>query len=164
MNKWDWKMSLDDLRVSEKHDLALAATVACVDRLKKLMRWSDPRDAALHAFLESLLRNEERRVDELERAGIRRDRSGPGRLRHADLRRLLEGFFPSFYRPFGEGPMDRERGMYLAECLEEESARFYLEMAAHATDPATQNLFLRLEREDDLFLQLVRNILLEHGR
>jgi hypothetical protein len=157
-------MNLDDLRVSEKQDLALAATAACVDRLKKLTRWSDPHDAALHAFLQSLLQNEERRFDELERAGIRRDRSGPGRLSQADRRRMLKEFFPSFYKPFGEGPMDREREMYLAECLEEESARFYREMADHATDPANEDLFLRLEREDDSFLQLVRDVLLGQGR
>jgi hypothetical protein len=157
-------MILDDLGVSGRQDLALAATVSCVDRLNKLTRWSDPRDAALHAFLESLLKNEERRVDELERVGIRRDRPGPGRLSHAELRRLMKKFFPSFYRPFGEGPMDRERGMYLAECLEEESARFYREMADHATDQATKELFLRLEREDDSCLQLVRDVLLGQGR
>jgi hypothetical protein len=153
-------MSPDGLKLAEKHELALAATMACVDQLKKLMRWSDPHDPALPAFLESLVQNEERRLDELERAGIRRGRSVPGRLRHADLRRLLEKFFPSFSRSFGEGPMDRERGMYLAECLEEESANFYRQLANQTIDPAAKELFLRLEREDDSFLQHVRDALL----
>lgn len=150
----------DELNLSDRYDLALAATVACVDQLKKLVRWSDRRDEALQAFLESLLRNEERRLDELERVGVRRGRSGIPRLHHADLRRMLEAYFPSFYRSPGEGPIDRERGMYLAECLEEESARFYRKMAECASDPASKDLFRRLEREDDSFLQLVRDVLL----
>jgi hypothetical protein len=156
-------MTDDDLRDGERFDLALAATTACVDRLKKLVRWSDPHDEPLQSFLESLLGNEERRLDELERAGVRRPRPGLSRLRHADLRSLLKEYFPSFYKPLGEGSVDREHGMYLAECLEEESAHFYRDMAGHSTDPASKDLFLRLEREDDSFLQLVRDVLLKQG-
>ncbi len=153
----------DELTATDRLDLALAATVACVERLEKLVRWSDPRDGALHAFLASLLRNEERRLDELERVGVSRESSGAHRLHHADLRRLLENHFPSFYKRAGEGPFDRERGMYLAECLEEESARFYRKMADRATDAASKEIFLRLEREDDSFLRLVRDVLLGQG-
>jgi hypothetical protein len=153
----------DKLTVSDRLDLALAATVACIDRLEKLIRWSDPRDEGLQAFLSSLLLNEERRLDELERVGVRREPSGGHRLHHADLRRLLEKYFPSFYKSTGELPIDRERGMYLAECLEEESARFYRKMADRAPDSASTELFLRLEREDDSFLWLVRDVLLGKG-
>ena len=53
--------------------------------------------------------------------------------------------------------------MYLAECLEEESARFYRKMADRAPDSASTELFLRLEREDDSFLWLVRDVLLGKG-
>ena len=150
-------MNAESMSLSEQYEISLGATVACMDRLKKLARWSDARDESLQNFLQSLLRNEERRLDELNRIGVRPDRPRPRRLQNADLQMLLHGFFPSFYRPLGEGFLDRERGMYLAECLEEESARFYHEMANRVTDPASRTLFLRLEREDGSNLKLVRS-------
>jgi hypothetical protein len=159
----DLTMDLDELNAAEKYQLAMAATLASVDRLKKLVRWSDPHDEALHAFLQSLLRDEERRADALEQSREGRGLLGPSRLRHADIERLLKGFFPSFHKRVGEGPIDRERGMYLAECLEEESARFYRGLAERSADDFSRKLFVRLEREDDSFLRLVRDVLLRQG-
>ncbi|HEV3027864.1 MAG TPA: hypothetical protein VG457_09845, partial [Planctomycetota bacterium] len=52
---------IEDLSPTERHELASAATVASIDRLRKLLRWSDPRDEELQSFLGSLVRNEERR-------------------------------------------------------------------------------------------------------
>jgi hypothetical protein len=156
-------MRIEDLSLPELHGLAFAATVASIDRLRKLLRWSDPRDEELQGFLRSLVRNEERRMGELEDAERGIDFSGPGRLHHAQIRGFLNDYFPSFFRPLGECPIDREHGMYLAECLEEESARFYREMARSSPVPSSKDLFLRLEKEDDSFLQLVRDVVLRGG-
>jgi hypothetical protein len=153
-------MRIEDLSLAERHELAFAATVASIDRLRKLLRWSDPRDEGLHSFLRSLVRNEERRMGELEDAGRGIDVSGPCRLRYSQIRAFLNEYFPSFFKHLGECPVDREHGMYLAECLEEESSRFYREMVRSARDPSSKELFLRLEKEDDSFLQLVRDIVL----
>lgn len=157
-------MNAEGWTPSERYDLALAATLACVDRLRNLLRWSDARDIALHEFLRSLLRNELRRLSDLGRAGIRPKGPRSERLDPDTLRRLLEESFPSFYKPLGEGPIDRERALYLAECLEEESARFYRELSGPATNPAAKNTFLRLKREDDSALQFVRDVVLGKGR
>ena len=154
---------IEELTLAERHGLAFAATVASIDRLRKLLRWSDPRDEELQGFLRSLVRNEERRMDELEDAGRRLNFSGPCRLRHAQIRGLLNDYFPSFFRHLGECPIDREHGMYLAECLEEESARFYRELARNSSVPSSKELFLRLEKEDNSFLQLVREVVLRGG-
>ncbi|HLY75433.1 MAG TPA: hypothetical protein VKU80_15030 [Planctomycetota bacterium] len=156
-------MRIEDLSLSERHGLEFAATVASIDRLRKLLRWSDPRDEELQGFLGSLIQNEERRMGELEDAGRRIDRSGPCRLRHAQILALLKEYFPSFFKHLGECPIDREHGMYLAECLEEESSRFYRQMVRSALDPSSRELFLRLKKEDDSFLQLVRDVVLGGG-
>lgn len=143
--------------------MALAATRASINRLRTLLRWSDARDEGLQSFLQSLVRNEERRMGELEDAGRGVDCFDPCRLNDAQIRGILNDCFPSFFKHLGECPIDREHGMYLAECLEEESARFYREMVRSARDPSSKELFLRLEIEDDSFLQLVRDVVLGRG-
>lgn len=153
-------MKIEELSLSERHELAFAATRASIERLSKLLQWSDPRDEGLQRFLRSLVHHEERRMEELEEAKRGMDRSAPCRLRRTQIIGFLNEYFPSFFKHLGECPIDREHGMYLAECLEEESAGFYREMVRSTRVTSLKELFLRLEKEDDSSLQLVREVVL----
>jgi hypothetical protein len=155
---------ISELSLKERHDLSLAAIMACIERLEKLVRWADPRDEALQGLLGALVDNAELRIRELELAQPLFTSNGPLRLRHGDVDRLVHAYFPSLSRPLGEGYLDRERGIYLAECLEEEAAYFFRMMATLAPDEGSKNFFLHSERCEESFLEHVRHVLLRSGR
>lgn len=154
-------VKIDELSLKERHDLSLAATMACVARLEKLVRWADPQDEALQGLLGALVDNASLRIRDLERAQPLFRSDGPFQLRHGDVQRLVNAYFPSLSRPLGEGYLDRETGMYLAECLEEEAAHFFRMMATLATDEGSRKFFLRSEKCEESFLDHVRHVLLK---
>jgi hypothetical protein len=144
----------------ERIELALAAARTCIRRTETLLSQADPQDGPLQKLLQSLAKKAAQRLTDLERHA--RTLPGPGSTRWTgkELRDLLRKRFPSVSRPLGEAWINRESGMFLAECLEEECAAFYRDLAAGTTDPATQRLFEDLAKQEQSILEYVRRVLL----
>jgi len=153
-------MKLEELTLRERHEFAVMVTLACVRRLEALTRRSDPEDVAVHRLLDNLAKKALDRAMELESFRLRVLSRGPSRLSRKFAEELIRLHFPSFSRPLGEGPLDREGATYLAECLEEECANFYQSLAEGLEEGDSHTLFQSLGRQDLSFLAFVRHVLL----
>ena len=56
--------------------------------------------------------------------------------------------------------MDREVGTYLAECLQQESARLYRTLAEQAPDDESRAFFLHSKEAEESNIRFVRQVLL----
>jgi len=144
----------------ERIELALAAGRSCIRRTETLVMQADPQDGPLQNLLKTLAKKAAQRLGDLERHARSLPGTGATRWTGKELRDLLRKRFPSLSRPLGESWVNRESGTYLAECLEEECAAFYRDLAAGETDGETRALFENLARQDRSILEYVRRVLL----
>lgn len=151
-------MKLDALSLKERISLCRRAAAAAVGRLNLLGQAVDPEDGPLRRLFEMLAHDEERRLAEVSRLDVPTGEVPAHGLR--DLDPIIAGFFPSLTREPGEGFVDRETGSYFAECLEEESVRFYRALAEQASDEESRAFFHQSEQDQESHLNFVRNVLL----
>ena len=154
----EWTARLSLLSPKEKLGLCRVVASAAVGRLRALAQGTDPEDLALRGLLEKLGGAEEERRRTIEAIDARLD--GPPLLSETSGRDLLREIFTSLESLPVDAFVGREAGTYWAECLAEESARFYGALADQATDRESRALFLRWEEESRLALAFLRKVLL----
>lgn len=152
--------TLRELSIQERHELAVAAALACVRRLEAMTQRADPRDEALQRLLESLANKALVRAEELECCRPTGQPTGTCRLTRKETGILLRRHFPSLASPLGEGCLTRETATSLAECMEEECAAFYQSLAEGTEDQDSGIPFKALGRQHLSFLEFVRHVLL----
>lgn len=151
-------MKLETLSLKERISLCRHAAAAALQRLNLLCQWVDPKDGPLRRLFEGLARDEERHLDALSRFG---DQVGEAPADgEKDLDSIIAVFFPSLSNGPGEALIDRETGPYLAECLEEDAARFYRALAEQAPDEESRAFFHHSGEDKESRIQFVRNVLL----
>ena len=112
-------------------NLAMEAAKQLVGRLQKLLRQSDPGDAALQNLLDGLTREHQADLGLLDGC---RSLDGIPSAEPSGVTTALSKAFPSFPGRFGEGWLDRDVALYFAESLEEEASRFYRTLAECMSD------------------------------
>ena len=151
-------MKIEEL--SREGQLALCRRIErhCGLRLRSLRRFADPQDKPLHKILDERIDDWSLQLRALER--LDRRSPEPPSLDDAELVSLLRDRFPSQRSGFGEGPVNRDVALYLAECVEDERSRFYHGMAAAARDGDTRALFQSFADRDEAHLKFLRTVLL----
>ncbi len=153
-------MSLEDLSLFEILNLCRRAGGACLQRLRDISANVDPFDRPLRTFLERLqedaLRNVERTAEFAARMGPTDEPARGEPLYQQHLNR----HFQSFGTGFGEGWLDRDAAMHFAECVEEESSRFYWKLSHLAPDDESARFFATAAEGDASRLARLRAVLL----
>jgi len=153
-------VEIKDLSLKEWLAVCERAEGACVRRFREIAGQSDPGDTSLRRFLQNLVSEEEGHVEAIRRfgEGVR----GPDVWRLDDilLDHVLKRHFPSFGQGFGEGNLSRDVALYLAECVERESSRFYRDLSEGASDPAARDFFRKVAEGEESHLKCIQTTLL----
>ena len=153
-------MTLESLSLKHRVALCRRAATAAARRLRTLAGRVQPGDEPLRRFFENLARNEENRLAEMGTFDARIDSPLKEGVQEEDLDQLVGRFIPSLSISSGEGFLDRESGTYLAECLQEESARLYSTLASQAPDEESRTFFLQSKEAEESSVKFVRQVLL----
>lgn len=153
-------MNLDTLSLKHRVNLCRRAARATASRLRVLAERVDPGDEPLRRLFESLAQNEDRHLEEMGRFDSRIDSPPSGGVEEEDLDRILGRFIPSLSITSSGRFVDREVGTYLAECLQEESARMYRTLADQAPDEESRAFFLHSQEAEESSMKFVRQVLL----
>jgi hypothetical protein len=146
--------------MSREGQLALCRRVErlCGLRLRSLRRFADPQDKPLHKIIDERIDDWSLQLHALER--LERQGPQPPSPDDASIAVFLRDQFPSQRNGFGEGPVNRDVALYLAECVEDERSRFYHLMAAAARDGDARTLFQQFADRDEAHLKFLRTVLL----
>lgn len=153
-------MTLESLSLKHRVALCRRAATAAAGRLRALAGRVQPGDAPLRRLFENLARNEESRLEEMNRFDARIEVLAPEGFQEEDLDQLVGRFIPSLAITSDSRYVDREVGTYLAECLQEESARLYSTLAAQAPDEESRAFFLQSKEAEESGVRFVRQVLL----
>ncbi|HLF92555.1 MAG TPA: hypothetical protein VJB14_03785 [Planctomycetota bacterium] len=153
-------MNLESLSLKHRVGLCRRAATAAARRLRTLAQRVHPGDEPLRRLFEDLARDEERHLAEMGRFDAGIDSPALGGIQEEDLDRIVGRFIPSLSITSGGTFVDREVGTYLAECLQEESARLYRTLAEQAQDEESRAFFLHSKEAEESNIKFVRQVLL----
>jgi rubrerythrin len=158
----DSRIPVEIQNLSLKEWLAVCerAEGACARRFREIAGQADPKDQSLLDFLRNLVSEEEGHLADVRRFGEKVQGPGVWRLDDALLEYVLKHHFPSFSQGFGEGNLSRDVALYLAECVERESSRFYRDLSAGAPDPAARDFFRKAAEGEESHLKCIQTTLL----
>lgn len=149
------KPSVGTLPLQERVHLARQAAEIRLRRLEAIARFSDPQDAPVRDLLLTLTSQASLGLDRL-----RRIRTGGMWIEDERARVLLREWIHSAWQRFGEGPLDREVALYLAEALLDECACFLVALSNGTTEPAVQRCFEDVAENCRRHLEHVRQVIL----
>lgn len=153
-------MTLESLSLKHRVALCRRAATAAARRLRALAERVQPGDEPLRRLFERLALSEESRLAEMGSFDARIDSPEREGIQEEDLDCLLGRFIPSLRITSDSRFVDREVGTYLAECLQEESARLYSALAEQATDEESRAFFLHSKEAEESSVRFVRQVLL----
>jgi rubrerythrin len=153
-------VEIQDLTLKELLALCERAEGACARRFREIAGQADPKDTSLQEFLRNLVSEEEAHVEDIRRFGRNVRAPDVWRLDDVLLERVLGRHFPSFAQEFGEGNLSRDVALYLAECVERESSRFYRELSEGAPDPSARDFFRKVAEGEESHLKCIQTTLL----
>ena len=140
--------------------LCRQAEEGCARRLESLLQRADPGDPALRRYLAEVLEEQK----DCLLGVVRFDMEAAPPIAWAPERKkteeLIHRFFPSVLQKLGEGPLLRDAALYFVECLEDENARFLLELATRAPDEPSRTFFAELGRGWESRQRKCREVLL----
>jgi hypothetical protein len=139
---------LGTLDPEEGARLLRGAAKAYLSRLRAIAQASDPEDRALRILLGRLEAEASSRLGGWADGG------------ESAATALVESFFPSLRYGFGEGRLNRESALYLAECLHEEAFWFYRTLAETTPDEGDRALLERAALAEWGRLAYLRSVLL----
>lgn len=151
----DRKPNVETLPLQERVHLARQAAEIRLRRLEAITRFSDPQDTPVRELLRTLTSQASLGLDRL-----RRIRTGGMWIEDERARALLREWIHSAWQRFGEGPLDREVALYLAESLLDECACFLVALSNGATEPAVRNCLEDLANNCRSHLEHVRRVIL----
>ena len=149
------KPSVGTLPIQERVHLARQAAEIRLRRLEAITRFSDPQDAPMRDLLRTLTSQASLGLDRL-----RRIRTGGMWIEDERARVLLREWIHSAWQRFGEGPLDREVALYLAEALLDECAGFLVALSKGATEPGVRTCLEDLAENCRRHLEHVRQVIL----
>ena len=149
------KTSVGTLPIQERVHLARQVSEIRLRRLEAITRFSDPQDAPVRELLRTLTSQASVGLDRL-----RRLRTGGMWIEDERARVLLKEWMHSAWQRFGEGPLDREVSLYLAEALLDECACFLVALSKGAGEPAVRNCLEDLAENCRRHLEHVRQVIL----
>lgn len=153
-------MTLEALSLKHRVALCRRAATAAASRLRTLAERVQPGDEPLRRLFETLACREESHLAEMGSFDARIDSPPKEGIQEEDLDQLVGRFIPSLSVKSGGAYVDREVGTYLAECLQEESARLYGTLAAQASDDESREFFLHSMEAEESGFKFVRQVLL----
>jgi len=153
-------MTLESLSLKHRVALCRRVATAAAGRLRMLAGRVGPKDEPLRRLFENLAHHEESRLAEMGRFDAGIDSPSSEGIQEEDLDRLVGRFIPSLSITPGGGFVDREVGTYLAECLQEETARLYSTLASQASDDESRAFFLQSKEAEESSVKFVRQVLL----
>lgn len=133
--------------------MARFAARACLARLQAIAENSDPADVPLRQLLTELQDEAHRRLESLAPAG---PEEHPTPLEQEWIRT----HFASLQQGFGEGALNRDCALHIAECLKEEASRFYRALSDVAIEEQDRILLQRAALAEWGHLQRLRRVLL----
>lgn len=149
------KSSVGTLPLQERVHLARQAAEIRLRRLEAIARFSDPQDTPVRELLRTLTSQASLGLDRL-----RRIRTGGMWIEDERARALLREWIHSAWQRFGEGPLDREVALYLAEALLDECACFLVALSNGATEPAVRKCLEDVAENCRHHLDHVRRVIL----
>jgi len=153
-------MNCNPLDARNQLRLCYVVELACARWLWLLIQRGGVKDPSLWRFLENQAAQRTCRAWQFRK---REDTLGVPvgpLLGEPDLTTRLNSALPSISARLGERPVDREIALHFVECLEEECARFYREMASAASTEELRHCFLAVLNREDSELRQVRTMLL----
>lgn len=153
-------MDLESLTLRHRVELCRRAATAAASRLRTLAERVHPDDDPLRRLLESLAVHQELHLVEMGRFEERMEPVSRGEVQVEDLDRIVLSFIPSLTITSSARFVDREVGTYLAECLQEESARLYRTLAEQAQDKESRDFFLHSKEAEECDTRFIRQVLL----
>jgi hypothetical protein len=152
-------MRFEELSPRQVLEVSRQAARLCAGRYRELAATSDPGDEALHRLLETQAGDEGACAEEIEQLAEAILPDSDPSLDERAGRTLIADHLPSLTRRLGEGPLDRDIALYVAECLQEESSRFHRALADFAPDEESQTLLERVALREWAHLAQLRSVL-----
>jgi hypothetical protein len=140
--------------------LCRQAEEGCTKRLEAILSRADPGDRALGRYLAEIVEAERDCLRRVERFDLEAPQPVPWNPDEKRTQDLVRRFFPSISQKLGEGPLLRDAALYFVECLEEENARFLLELSTRAPDEPSRTFFAELARSWESRQRNCREVLL----
>ncbi len=151
-------MNLQVLSLNECLSLCRGAAVLVMHRFRWLGQQVTPEDRPLALLFADLAGDVEKILVEIWKLeGVDRP---PEVLEKESGQQVARGFLPSLLKTVGDGPLDRESGLYLAECLLEDFADFFGALVRQAEDEQARDLLQRSQQAVSTRLGLLRHVLL----
>jgi len=154
-------LELGTLHLGELLALSRRSMEVGARRYGEIAETSDPTDAPLQELLGKMALRagiQARSVEEFENQLPEESRLGS---QSGEAMTLIRSYLTSLSKRHGEGPMDRDIALFMAESLEEELARFHRALAEHARESRPRRLLAEMsERELDT-LHYLREVILE---
>lgn len=149
------KPSVGTLPLQERVHLARQAAEIRLHRLEAIARFSDPQDTPVRELLRTLTSQASLGLDRL-----RRIRTGGMWIEDERAKALLREWIHSAWQRFGEGPLDREVALYLAEALLDECACFLGALSNGTTEPGVRKCLEDVADSCRHHLEHVRRVIL----
>ena len=143
---------MEVLSSGECRSLCREAAVLVLRRFRLLATQSDPGDRPLTLLFGDLAAEVERSLVEIGPLEIHEPETGRG---------VAGGFLPSLSKSPGGGELDRESGLYLAECIFQDLAGFYGTLVRQTGDERSKALLQRSKSAAESRLEYLRTVVMK---
>jgi hypothetical protein len=154
-------LDLDQLRSCELLALGRRSLELCARRLDAIAEAAETDDRPLRGLLRRMALDKEMRAADVER--VENEQPEESRLpsRAEEAVSFIRGYLTSVGKRFGEGPLNRDVALFLAESLEEEASRLFRVLAGHSREGRTARFFLEQSECERGKLHELRDVVLE---
>jgi hypothetical protein len=151
-------MKLEELSPQKKLSLCRQAARLVLQRLRKLAQQAEAGDPPLNLLFKGLAGDVEKILVEI---GQFESRGGSSEVQPEEAGDgIARGFLPSLQKSSGGGSVDRESGIYLAECMGGDLAGIFGTLSGQAGDEASRAFYVRSKQAVEARLEFLRHVLL----
>jgi hypothetical protein len=151
-------MKLEELSQQKRLSVGRQAVRLVLARLRLLALQAQAGDPPLHQLFNGLAGDVEKILVEIGR--FEGQGGSPDLLPDEAGQGIARGLLPSLSKFSGGDSIDRESGIYLAECMEVELAGFFGTLARLAGDEESRAFHLRSKQAVEARLEFLRHVLL----
>lgn len=132
----------------------------CIARFERIGKNADPADRSLQELLGEMARRAEGQYETVKEYEGRLSETEATESSPNEAESLIQNFFTSPSKGFGEGVLHRDVALFFAESMEEEAARFYRTLAEIAPDWEARTFFQEMSEREALKLRHLREVVL----
>ena len=154
-------LDFNELTSSELLALGRRAMELCALRFREIAEGADPTDQALQDLLRKMSLDTDIRASSAEELEGRVSDESRLASRPEEAMHLIRSYLTSLSKRFGEGPLNRDAALFLAESLEEEASRLYGVLATHSRESDIRSLFQDLSERERTNLHFLREVVLQ---